>query len=147
MLRVRNDCKCVFWGYQISPKRSRKEGEAVQFFDQLRLITFFQSSSGYLHSFVLSDMNCNAELGINFFRQFIKGAGRVGGCLGVALDGMVVINRGTGFWEVGHTPLPNFSCSTPLGILKWFINKCWTEFKFYPVITAVALSCKLLSIN
>ena len=79
MLRVRNDCKCVFWGYQISPKRSTKEGEAVQFFDQLRLITFFQSSSGYLHSFVLSDMNCNAELGINFFRQFIKGAGRVGG--------------------------------------------------------------------
>ena len=86
MLRVVNDCKCVFWGYQISPKRSTKEGE-----DLLRLITFFQSSSGYLHSFVLSDMNCNAELGINFFRQFLKGAGRVGGggCLGVALDGMV----------------------------------------------------------
>ena len=119
----------------------------VQFFDQLRLIPFFQSSSGCLHSFVLSDMNCNAELGINFFRQFIKGAGRVGGCLGVALDGMVVINRGRGFWEVGHTSLPNFSWSTPLGILKWFINKCWTEFKFCPVITAVALSCKLLSIN
>ena len=96
MLRVGNDCKCVFWGYQISPKRSTKEGEAVQyfddqFFDLLRLITFFQSSSGYLHSFVLSDMNCNAELGINFFRQFLKGAaaGRVGGCLVVALDGMV----------------------------------------------------------
>ena len=94
MLRVRNDCKCVFWGYQRSPKRSTKEGEAVQFFDdqffdQLRLITFFQSSSGYLHSFVLSDMNCNAELGINFIRQFLKGAGRVGSCLGVALDGMV----------------------------------------------------------
>ena len=94
MLRVGNDCKCVFWGYQISPKRSTKEGEAVQyfddqFFDLLRLITFFQSSSGYLHSFVLSDMNCNAELGINFFRQFLKGAGRVRGCLGVALDGMV----------------------------------------------------------
>ena len=129
----------MFWGYQISPKRSTKEGEAVQFFDQLRLTTFFQSSSGYLDSFVLSDMN--------FFRQFVKGAGRVGGCLGVALAGMVVINRGRGFWEVGHAPLPNFSWSTPLGILKWFINKCWTEFKFCPVITAVALSCKLLSIN
>ena len=78
----------MFWGYQISPKRSTKEGEAVQcfddqFFDQLRLMTFLQSSSGYLHSFVLSDMNCNAELGI------LKGAGRVGSCLGVALDGMV----------------------------------------------------------
>ena len=94
MLRVGNDCKCVFWGYQISPKRSTKEGEAVQysddqFFDLLHLVTFFQSSSSYLHSFVLSDMNCNAELGINFFRQFLKGAGRVGGCLGVGLDGMV----------------------------------------------------------
>ena len=136
----------MFWGYQISPKRST-EGEAVQFFDQLRLITFFQSSSGYLHSFVLLDMNCNAELGINLFRQFVKGAGRVGGCLGVALDGMVVINRGRGFWELGHAPLPKFSWSTPLGILKWFIHKYWTEFKFYPLITAVALSCKLLSIN
>ena len=52
-------------------------------------------------------------LGINFFRQFLKGAGRGGGgCLGVALDGM----------EVGHTPLPNVSWSTPLGTLKWFIN-------------------------
>ena len=80
MLRVGIDCKCLFWVYQISPKRSTKEGEAVQyfddqFFDLLRPITFFQSSSGYLHSFVLSDMNCNAELGINFFKQFLKGAG------------------------------------------------------------------------
>ena len=55
--------------------------------------------------------------------------------------------KGRGFWEVGHTSIPNFSWSIPLGILKWFINKCWTEFKFYHVITAVALSCKLLSIN
>ena len=83
MLRVGNDCKCVFWGYQISPKRSTKEGEAVQyfddeFFDLLRLVTFFQSSSSYLHSFVLSDMNCNAELGINFFRHVVPKGGREG---------------------------------------------------------------------
>ena len=85
----------VFWGYQITPKRSTKEDEAVQyfddeFFDLLRLVTFFQSCSSYLHSFVLSDMNCNAELGINFFRHAVPKGGREGGgCLGVALDGMV----------------------------------------------------------
>ena len=78
MLRVGNDCKCVFWGYQISLQRSTKGGDEVvqffddQFFDQLRLIALLQSYS------CLYCLNCNAEPGINFFRQFLKGEGRGG---------------------------------------------------------------------
>ena len=43
-----------------------------QFFDQLRLIALLQSYS------CLYCLNCNAEPGINFFRQFLKGEGRGG---------------------------------------------------------------------
>ena len=46
--------------------------EVVQFFDQLRLIALLQSYS------CLYCLNCNAEPGINFFRQFLKGEGRGG---------------------------------------------------------------------
>ena len=44
-------------------KDQQREGAAVQFlddqfFDHLRLITFLQSPSGYIHSFVLSELQC-----------------------------------------------------------------------------------------
>ena len=126
MLRVGNDCKCVFWGYQISPKRSTKEGEAVQyfddqFFDLLRLVTFFQSSSSYLHSFVLSDMNCNAELGINLFRHAVPKGGREGGGL----------FRGSSSWYGKQVPTSTFTQGvTPLYALYRYC--CPKGYGFQP---------------
>ena len=60
------------------PAKINKGGDEVvqffddQFFDQLRLIALLQAYS------CLYCLNCNAEPGINFFRQFPKGEGRGG---------------------------------------------------------------------